>query len=63
MDNKTLVKQWQNLMKAGGVSRNTIKLYTCYIERFGAEKEYLTAQTEDITQWMNRHDCKSICNC
>lgn len=56
MDNKTLVREWQNWMKAGGVSRNTIKLYTCYIERFGAEKEYLTAQTEDITQWMNRHD-------
>lgn len=56
MDNKTLVKEWQNWMRAGGVSRNTIKLYTCYIERFGRENEYLTAQTEDITSWMNSHN-------
>lgn len=56
MENKTLVKEWQDWMRAGGVSRNTIKLYTRYIERFGKENNYLTAQTENITKWMNSHE-------
>ena len=56
MENKTLIKEWQNWMTGGGVSRSTLRLYTGYIERFGKDNHYLTAQTEDITGWMNLHD-------
>lgn len=56
MDNTLLIKEWQNWMRAGGVSKNTIKLYSRYLTRFGKDNNYLDAQTEDITKWMNLHD-------
>jgi integrase/recombinase XerC len=55
MDNRTLIKEWQNWLKAGSVSPKSIQLYSRYVNKFAETVDLSTAESVDIIKWMNSH--------
>ena len=55
MDNKTLIKEWINWLKAGSLSDKSIDLYSRYVRKFAEEVNLIDATSTDIIKWMNSH--------